>query len=144
MDRHPNKEINAALKYATRMGWNGKKIDKRRKIIVGGRRTVVLVGFEPVRLVFAPGTEVLTAAVVAALTDTVLERAAPDVAAVDLVEIAPVVLAEMVSEEPAIDLLDEGEQAQVDGVDPELRIRVARCRHARLFEQAPGHRLAHL
>ena len=63
--------------------------------------------------------------VIAIVTNSMLEGCTTDISAIGLVEIASIVLAEVVFEEPAVDLLDEGEETHVTIVDRQLRIGVA-------------------
>jgi hypothetical protein len=73
-----------------------------------------------------------------------LERGAADVTAVRLVEVALVVGAEVILEELLVDLLDEGEEAEVDVVEGELGVGVLRGGHTDPAEQVPRQRFAHL
>src|SRR5438105_6724931 len=105
---------------------------------------VVLVGLEPVSALIVVGPEVLPTAVIAIGTGPVFQGRAPDVPAIGLVEVAAVVVTEMILQEPLVDLLDNGEQAVVGCVERELRIRVPRRGNACVAEKMPGKCLPHL
>ena len=69
---------------------------------------------------------------------------ASDVPAVGLVEIAAVIAAEVILQEPLVHLLDDGVQPVVGRAERELGIGVPRRGNARAPEQPPGQRLPHL
>ena len=118
--------------------------DELGQVIVGAGVAVVLVGLEPVGAVVVGGPVVLPAAVIAAGARPVLQGGASDVPAIRLVQVAAVVVAEVILQEPLVHLLDNGEQAVVSRVERELRVGVLRRGHARVPEETPGQRLPHL
>ena len=118
--------------------------DELSQVIVGAGGAVVLVGLEPVGPLVVAGPVVLPAAIVAVGANSVFQGGASDVPAVGLVQVAVMVGAEVIGQEPLVDLLDNGEQAVVGRVEGELGISVPRRGHACVPEQTPGERLAHL
>ena len=84
------------------------------------------------------------ATVIAVGPGAVVQGGASDVSAVGLVQVAAVVVAEVILQEPLVDLLDNGEQAVVVCVERELGIGVPRRGNACVPEQTPGQRLPHL
>src|SRR5262249_18161303 len=74
----------------------------------------------------------------------VCERRTPNVAAPSLVEVSPVVLAEVISQEFLVDMLDDREEASVGCVKGKFCIRVPWRRNAGYAEQAPGQCFTHL
>src|SRR5215467_15818366 len=67
-----------------------------------------------------------------------------DVAVAGLVKISPVVLAEVISEEFLVDMLDDREKAPVGSAEGQLRVCVPGRGDASYAEQTPGERFAHL
>ena len=102
------------------------------------------VGLEAIGVVVAARHEVLAAAVVTVRPGPVFQRRAPDIAAVCLVEVSLVVRAEVIFQESLVDLLDDGEQAEVRRIEGQLRVGVPRRGNGRTPEHVPGKRLAHL
>ena len=113
-----------------------------REVVVAVRGRVVLVGLEPVgRVGGVRRAPVLASAVVAVGSDPVLERRAAEVAAVGLVQVALVVLAEAALQEALVDLLDQRVQAHVPLVDGELGVGVPGGWDTDRAEQPPGQSL---
>src|SRR5215469_1720498 len=69
---------------------------------------------------------------------------ATDVAVAGLVEVSPVILAEVISEEFFVDMLDDREEAPVGSAEGQLRVCVPCRGDAGYAEQAPGQRFPHL
>ena len=99
--------------------------DELGEVVIGPGPLVVPAGLEAVGAAVLVGRPVvLPPAVVAAGAGPVFQRRAADVAAVGLVQVAAVVLAEMVGQEALIHLLDDREQAVVGRVEGELGVGV--------------------
>ena len=108
--------------------------DEPGEIVVGAGPRVVLVGLEPIGEVVTAWREVLAPAIVTVRAGPVFQRRAPDITAVRLVQVTPVIRAEVIFQESLIDLLDDGEQAEVSRIEGQLRVGVPRRRHPRATE----------
>jgi hypothetical protein len=93
-------------------------VPNRADVVVG------FVGLEPVGALVVAGPEVLTSAVVAVGASPVFQGRASDVAAVGLVQVAVMIVTEVILEESLVDLLNDREQAVVGCVECELRVGV--------------------
>jgi hypothetical protein len=114
------------------------------QVVVAAGIVVILVSLEPVGATVAVGPVVLPPAVIAVRASAVFQGGASDIPAVGLVQVAAVVVSEVILEESLVNLLDNGEQAVVGRVERELGVGVPRCRNACAPEKTPGKRLPHL
>src|SRR6516164_4105263 len=67
-----------------------------------------------------------------------------DIAVAGLVKVARIVLAEVISQEFLVDMLDDREEAPVGGAEGQLRVCVPWRGDAGYAEQTPGQGFAHL
>ena len=118
--------------------------DEAGQVVVGVSLGVILVGLEAVGALGGSGDEILTSRVIPVAPGPVFQMRTTDVSVAGLVKVSPEVLAEVISQEILVDMLDDREEAPVGTVEGQFRVCVPRGGNTRDAEQAPGQRFAHL